>query len=86
MVPIVRATGPAIGWVPSGSRTVLEALSETVGQSRTPVMPTPSWQQCDLVNFAAGQFPVSTHKPPVPGSLRLHPSAAPGTLDDLPHN
>ena len=57
MVLLVHASMSAIGWVPGGEQTVLEALSETVGDSGTLVMPTQSWQLCDPAYLSSTDVP-----------------------------
>ena len=47
MVLLVHSSLSAIGWMPGGEQTVLEALCDTLGESGTLVMPTQSWQLCD---------------------------------------
>jgi aminoglycoside 3-N-acetyltransferase len=37
----------AIGWVIGGEQAIVDALLQSVGPSRTLVMPTQSWQLCD---------------------------------------
>jgi aminoglycoside 3-N-acetyltransferase len=47
MVLLVHASLSSIGRVAGGGQTLLEALSEVVGDRGTLVMPSQSWQLCD---------------------------------------
>jgi aminoglycoside 3-N-acetyltransferase len=57
MVLLVHASLSAIGWVAGGEQSLLEALSEVVGDSGTLVMPTQSWQLCDPAYLNVAQVP-----------------------------
>jgi aminoglycoside 3-N-acetyltransferase len=57
MVLLVHASLSAIGWVAGGEQSLLEALSEVVGDSGTLVMPTQSWQLCDPAYLNEAQVP-----------------------------
>jgi aminoglycoside 3-N-acetyltransferase len=53
----VHSSLSAVGWVAGGEQTLLEALSEVVGDQGTLVMPTQSWQLCDPAYLNEAQVP-----------------------------
>jgi len=57
MVLLVHTSLSAIGWVVGGEQTLLEALSEVVGDEGTLVMPTQTWQLCDPAYLNEAQVP-----------------------------
>jgi aminoglycoside 3-N-acetyltransferase len=57
MVLLVHASLSAIGWVAGGEQSLLDALSETVGDQGTLVMPTQSWQLCDPAYLNEAEVP-----------------------------
>jgi len=57
MVLLVHAPLSALGWVAGGEQSLLDALSEAVGDQGTLVMPTQSWQLCDPAYLNEAEVP-----------------------------